>query len=145
MSRTLDEQPQTAIHLFAYGSLMIPEVIHAVIGREVVGEPATLAGYLRQGLRGFTYPGLVRCPDVLVDGRLYRDLRSSELLCLDGFEDDFYQRHTVTVQTRDGRFDRAFVYVIAPASEVLLDGRPWCLETFRRLHLRKFLARCRSA
>jgi gamma-glutamylcyclotransferase (GGCT)/AIG2-like uncharacterized protein YtfP len=145
MSRSLDEQPQQLNHLFAYGSLMIPDVIHAVIGREVVGEPATLAGYLRQGLRGFTYPGLVRCPDGLVDGRLYRDLCSSDLLSLDSFEDDFYQRHSVTVQTRNGRFDQAFAYVITPASVTLLDGRPWCVETFRRLHLRSFLSRCRSS
>ena len=37
--------------------------------------------------------------------------------------------------------NQAFVYVIAPESEGLLDGRPWCVETFRRQHLRGFLSR----
>lgn len=145
MSESLDEQPLTAIHLFAYGSLMIPEVIQAVIGREVFGEPATLAGYLRQGLLGFSYPGLVKCPDASVDGRLYRDLCANDLLRLDAFEDDFYQRHTLTVQTRNGEINQASVYVITPESEGLLDGRPWCVETFRRQHLRGFLSRFRAS
>ena len=144
MAESLDEQTPTAIHLFAYGSLMIPEVIQAVIGREVCGEPATLAGYLRQGLLGFSYPGLVKCPDASVDGRLYRDLGATDLLRLDAFEDDFYERHMLTVTTRDGAIHQVGVYVLAPESVGLLDGRPWCEETFRRRHLRGFLSRYRS-
>ena len=145
MSESPDEQPPAAIHLFAYGSLMIPEVIQAVIGREVYGEPATLTGYLRQGLSGFSYPGLVKCPDASVEGRLYRDLGATDLLRLDVFEDDFYQRHMLTVQTRNGDIYQACVYVLAPESVGLLDGRPWCEETFRRKHLRGFLSRYRPS
>jgi gamma-glutamylcyclotransferase (GGCT)/AIG2-like uncharacterized protein YtfP len=141
MSDSLDKQSPTAINLFAYGSLMIPEVIQAVICREVFGESATLVGYLRQGLLGFSYPGLVKCPDASVDGRLYRDLSANDLLRLDAFEDDFYQRQTLTVQSRNGGINQASVYVITPESTGLLDGRPWCVETFRRQHLRGFLSR----
>ena len=140
MSESPDEQPPAAIHVFAYGSLMIPEVIQAVIGREVFGELATLAGYLRQGLLGFSYPGLVKCPDASVDGRLYRDLGATDLLRLDAFEDDFYERHMLTVETRNGEIHQVGVYVLAPESVGLLDGRPWCEETFRRRHLRGFLS-----
>ena len=89
MSESHDQQPATVIQFFVYGSLMIPEVIQAVIGREVCGEPATLAHYLRQGLWGFSYPGLVKCPDSSVDGRLYRDIGANDLLRLDALKMTF--------------------------------------------------------
>ncbi len=133
------------IHLFAYGTLQLPEVFHAVTGRLRASEPATLTGYGRYGLLGLAYPGLIHEPGARTEGLLYRNLTGPELSRLDGFEDAFYQRETLTVMTAAGESVSAEVYVVPPAAADRLDRRDWSLEAFRREHLSDFMARCRAA
>ena len=85
------------IHLFAYGTLQLPEVFHAVTGRLRASEPATLTGYGRYGLLGLAYPGLIHEPGARTEGLLYRNLTGSELSRLDGFEaaSDVYKRQAL--------------------------------------------------
>ena len=47
------------MNVFAYGSLMIPSVMHAVTGRWFTHTEAVLEGYARYGIDGESYPGIV--------------------------------------------------------------------------------------
>jgi|Transcript_2824 gamma-glutamylcyclotransferase (GGCT)/AIG2-like uncharacterized protein YtfP len=48
---------------FVYGSLMAPEVLHALLGRVPAKTPGTVLGYARHPLKNRAYPGMVRVED----------------------------------------------------------------------------------
>lgn len=130
--------------IFAYGTLRIPEVMRAVTGADAPGQPAVLRGYARYRLRHLPYPGLRLEDGAETHGMLYTFMDARALARLDGFEDDFYQRETLTVFPASGSAVDAEVYVIPPRHYSLLERRPWDLEEFRRMDLPGFLARCRG-
>ncbi|HSR88284.1 MAG TPA: gamma-glutamylcyclotransferase family protein [Pontiella sp.] len=112
------------MNLFAYGTLMWPEVLEAVINRPLIGTPASLRGFLRIRVKGACYPALIesRSRDV-VEGMLYRDLTEEEFRHLDRFEGDEYERREVLTEA-----DQAHVYVLSHARRHLADSRPWSPE-----------------
>ena len=133
------------IDLFVYGTLQIPEVFQAVTGRCVPAEPARLADHARYCLKGLSYPGLIVELGAVTDGLLFRRLGTPEVARLDAFEDDFYERLTVSVTTLAGETVKAEAYIVPAVSHHLIDPRPWCLDEFRRRSLHSFLDRCRAA
>ncbi len=84
-------------NLFAYGTLMWPEVLEAVIGRKPTGKPATLPGFKRLRVRGECFPVIVKSPDDSVDGILYENLTGPEFALLDRFEGEEYDRAELPV------------------------------------------------
>lgn len=140
--------------LFAYGTLMLPEVMRAVAGREFPGRPARLAGYARYRLHGKPYPGLRPQPDAVTDGVLYGGLDEIAWRLLDRYEDDCYQRLSLLVELDGGQFPllpgegqgegslkaAADVYVMKPEFYPQLTAEPWSAEAFRRQHLASFLS-----
>jgi gamma-glutamylcyclotransferase (GGCT)/AIG2-like uncharacterized protein YtfP len=127
--------------LFAYGTLLFPEVVRAVVGRTLAGEPATLGGYLRRGVIGEIFPAIVEGGEhERVAGVLYTGLDEREWARLDRFEGDLYQRRRVAVAGRD-----AFTYVLAGPWRHRLAAEHWDPATFARDHLAVFLARLSSS
>jgi len=133
------------IDLFVYGTLQIPEVFQAVTGRRVPAEPARLADHARYCLKGLPYPGLIVELGAVTDGLLFRRLGPREVARLDAFEDDFYERRTVSVTTLAGETVKAETYIVPAVSRHRIDPRPWCLDEFRSRSLQSFLDRCRAA
>ena len=127
--------------LFAYGTLLFPDVLAAVVGRSLTAEPATLGGYVRRGVIGEIFPAMVEGErhDRVV-GVLYVGLDDREWSRLDRFEGDLYERHRVRIGTRD-----AFTYVLASAWRHRLGVEPWDPDAFARDHLEAFLARLAGA
>jgi gamma-glutamylcyclotransferase (GGCT)/AIG2-like uncharacterized protein YtfP len=126
--------------LFAYGTLLVPEVFYGVVGRQIDGQAARLAGHARFRLRGRVYPAIVAHPTQQVLGALYPDLGADELQRLDDYEGDLYERRAVSVLV--GRLLLpAQAYVLAPAEAGELSADEWDLEQFRREHLASYLAR----
>lgn len=107
-------------NVFAYGTLMWPEVLEAVAGRRLAGGAATLAGYKRLRVKGEHYPAVVPSPGDLVEGVLYRGLTAAELACLDAFEGVEYDRASVDI----GQV-RAEVYVLSPGWRHIAEAEPW--------------------
>ena len=99
--------------LFCYGTLQIPAVLEAVIGRPLEGGRARLSGFAAFRVRGEVYPGIARAAGGTTPGRLYRDVSPSELAVLDRFEGALYRRTGRVVTTPDGRRIRAWVYLVA--------------------------------
>ena len=138
-----------ANQVFAYGTLMFPEVVEALLGRAFSSRPARLVGYARLALRERVYPAIVARDGASTDGVLYAGVDDASLSKLDEFEGETYERRTVQV-LRSSSIDPATValaaeaYVIAPARLDLHEATPWDPEQFRALHHQRYVAHCRS-
>ncbi len=127
--------------LFAYGTLLFPEVLKAVVGRSPFAEPATLDGYLRRVVIGEIFPAIVEGDQRdLVAGVLYAGLDDRAWSRLDRFEGDLYERRRVRIAGRE-----ACTYVLAGAWRHRLGADPWDPVVFARDHLDAFLARLAGA
>lgn len=100
------------MQLFAYGTLMDTAVWRRVVGRETASRAAILDGFSRKRLHGVVYPGVVLDPEGMVRGKLYRSIGPRELLRIDAYEGDWYQRCDLPVRLPDGHTERALVYVL---------------------------------
>jgi gamma-glutamylcyclotransferase (GGCT)/AIG2-like uncharacterized protein YtfP len=127
--------------LFCYGTLQIPDVIHAVVGRHFRGRHATLAGYTALTVRGAEYPGLRPLPGRHIAGQVYSGLTADELAILDRFEGGLYARRRLTVRLADGRRRGVWVYVVKPALIRRLSPAGWDRREFRRRRFRRFMQR----
>ena len=123
------------MNLFAYGTLMWPEVMASVIGRRIEGVRATLNGYQRLRVKGEHYPVVVASEDDSVEGILYPNLTEEDFDQLDRFEGEEYVRITVCV---DGT--EAQVYVLSEEWWHIAEMEAWRPEEMRPEHLASFCA-----
>lgn len=127
------------MHLFTYGTLMIPSMMHAVTGRHFAFREATARGYARFRIRGATYPGLVARPGAATDGVLYLDVDAPSLARLDAFEGALYRRTRLNVVTPENDALSAEGYVVRYEYRHRLSTDAWHLDDFRRDHLATFV------
>lgn len=121
------------MNLFAYGTLMWPEVLEAVMGRRMAGEKVTLAGYKRLRVKGQHYPVMLESPDDSVNGVLYNGLTEEEFHCLDAFEGVEYDRTEVALGE-----GTAFAYVLSNDWKHIADSCLWKPEQLRPEELAMF-------
>lgn len=132
-------------HVFAYGSLMFPQVWGQVVCARPAARPARLHGFERLVVRGETYPAIVECVGAWVDGVVYLDVRAGDLRRLDAFEGADYERRALPIRLLDGIGDRldAQAYVWTDPSR--LESCLWDPDWFARDGLPVFLATyCRA-
>ena len=131
------------MHVFVYGTLMLPQVWQAVVGKPFETQPATLAGFAAYRVRDAMYPGIVAAgPEEVVRGVVQFDVDAESVERLDRFEDDFYKRLPVLVRCDDGRTLEAHAYVVLSRNRHVLSNEPWSLEQFvERGGVEDFLAR----
>ena len=127
--------------LFCYGTLQIPVVLEAVIGRGLQGVDAWLPGYAAFQVRQAEYPGLVRSPGDCAGGRLYLDVTAKELAVLDRFEGRLYRRRHQIVVMNNGMRVQAWAYMVAAGREKQLTATPWSLERFMHTAFHRFMRR----
>lgn len=127
-----------SVPLFIYGSLMHPVVLARVLGRTPTTRGATLTGFRRGVIRGEAFPGVVPHGSGRVDGLLVFDLTPAEMIEVDRFEDDFYRRIPIEVQTESG-ITRADVYVVEPRFEALVTAEEWDYSAFVERDLNTFI------
>jgi hypothetical protein len=119
------------MRLFTYGTLILPAVVEAVIGRRPDGAAAVLPGFARYRILGEEFPGLVPCEGAMTDGVLYDGLDRHELALTDRFEGAWYERVTAKV-SRAGMRVGAFVYVVRQEYRDILSSEPWDMEKYAR-------------
>ncbi len=131
------------MHVFAYGTLMLPRIWQAVIGKPFETHAATLAGFATYRVRDAMYPAIIAAgPEDVVRGVVHLDVDAETVERLDRFEDDFYKRLPVLVRCEDGRSLEAHAYVVLSHNRHVLSGEPWSLEQFlERGGVEDFLAR----
>jgi gamma-glutamylcyclotransferase (GGCT)/AIG2-like uncharacterized protein YtfP len=117
--------------LFAYGTLQHPQVIAHVIGRVPDHQPATLRDFARYRIQDAWYPGLMPEANALTDGLLFAGLTEDDWVRLDAYEDELYERRTVTAYSGTGDTCRAWTYVIPVRHRNVLTSEPWDLKTYR--------------
>ena len=122
-------------HVFVYGTLLIPDILREVTGRQYAGTPAVLRGYRRYRLRNRSYPGLVAESDAEVEGMLF-EVGPVALAALDRYEDPCYERHTLTVEVGE-ETRQAYVYVIPDSRHHLIEPKDWDLDFWRRYQRRQ--------
>jgi gamma-glutamylcyclotransferase (GGCT)/AIG2-like uncharacterized protein YtfP len=135
-------KPPTGDCLFAYGSLMYPEVWRLVTGGGHPREPARIDGFNRRRRKGEVYP-VVYTGSESVDGILYWGLSAGELERLDRFEGSEYERRRVATTTAAGRRVEAWVYLFTGDPRELAED-PWDPGWFEREGLAVFLGRYRG-
>jgi len=123
--------------LFAYGTLLVPEIIGELIGRVPDSVPATLHGYVRKLMRGQVYPGVTAAAGQSVTGLIYSGLSPRELEILDQYEGEAYAAQRLPVQLAAGSV-MALVYVVRPAFRGGLSARAWNMDQFLERHLGDF-------
>jgi gamma-glutamylcyclotransferase (GGCT)/AIG2-like uncharacterized protein YtfP len=121
--------------LFVYGSLVVADVLDAVLGRVPQHRRARVTGWRAAALRERPFPGLVSAEGA-VDGIVLTDLTGAERELLDAFEGPMYARRELTLD--DGTTAVAYVCV----DELLVLADDWDIERFRRDDLPAYLERC---
>ena len=120
--------------LFIYGTLRDPDILAAVLGREVPLEalqPATAEGFKTVYYPGQVYPALVAAPGEAATGALLQGLSAAELAALDAYEGDEYRRGSLLVRADAGDVN-ALTYL--PARVIAPDAPAWTLETWTSTH-----------
>ena len=125
------------MHLFAYGSLLLPEVMQAVTGRVFRFQGATLRGYAEFRLRAAPQAAIIPFPDMATQGVVYYDVDAASVRRLDAFGGGIYERVEVNAEAEDGEWVEAEAYVIHLKQLKLLTAKPWDEDEFRRKHLRQ--------
>ncbi len=125
--------------LFAYGTLLAPELLHSVIGRRIEGAPAVLDDYVCRRVRRAAYPAITKLAGASTRGNLYRGIDKLGWQRLDDFESSLYERQLVEATQLDGSPMTAYTYVIADPHKERLTDEAWNFEDFRRLHLQRYL------
>lgn len=120
----------SAMHVFTYGSLMFSEVWSAVVGESFATVAGQAHGYAIYRVRGAVFPGITATDGGVVNGIVYLDVDADSCALLDRFEDDFYDRKTISIACADGRRRSADAYVISPGRRDVLTDEPWDSETF---------------
>lgn len=129
----LSEEPAA---LFVYGSLRFPEVLHVLLDRVPVNQPAAVAGWRVAALRDHVYPALVPA-DTKAVGHLLTDLSRAEWHVLDAFEDDLYDLERLTLDDEH----HGWAYVSDANAAVLPED--WSAAEFANRELRSYVERCR--
>jgi gamma-glutamylcyclotransferase (GGCT)/AIG2-like uncharacterized protein YtfP len=127
-------------HVFVYGTLLVPEMMHAVTGKHFELVPATAHDFRRAYLAGRVYPGIAASSGQdQVEGAIYRNVDPESIRRLDYFEGDEYVRESLLVTLADGTKLTADSYVVPPAQHHLMTNTAWDLEIFQTSDLAGFL------
>jgi len=118
------------MHLFAYGTLMCPDIMAEVSGLHRPVTSATLRGYRRLRVKGEDYPALLPAAAGCVPGVIYRDIPESAWILLDRFEGEMYARVRAQAALPDGTAIAVETYVINGSFSACLEDAEWDFSEF---------------
>jgi gamma-glutamylcyclotransferase (GGCT)/AIG2-like uncharacterized protein YtfP len=125
--------------LFVYGTLLLDDVIGALIGRIPHYQHAVAPGWRVVCLPQRVYPGLIRGQGKAA-GKVFTDLTDAEWATLNAFEDPAYALVTVRVLLNPETEMDALSYVWQGKH---ID-QPWSATNFGSGELIAYLDRCRN-
>jgi gamma-glutamylcyclotransferase (GGCT)/AIG2-like uncharacterized protein YtfP len=132
------------MNLFAYGTLMFPEVWERVVGRPFVAERATISGFAVRRVVDDVYPVLVhadKCSGVV--GLVFRNIDHDTLARLDAYESDFYQRLEVIATLSNSESLACQAYVLPEHNRDAASAEAWNADEFAVHSLARYLQRLR--
>lgn len=121
-------------NLFAYGTLMFPEVWDRVVGGRYRQAAATVRGVRVYRAAGKLYPVMMAgAAEDVARGIVIYDLSAEALAALDEYEASFYERVEVTAVLADGSGEvSAQTYLLPASHRQLASGESWDAEAFQR-------------
>lgn len=128
------------MNLFVYGTLQIPRIMFRAAGRVPPSRPALLPGHAALTLRDRAYPGLLPTSGASTPGLLYTGLTGKEILRLDRFEGEEYERVLRAVCLGRGGSLAAWCYRLRDDFLCLALPRTWRLKNFLDQNLSRFEA-----
>lgn len=138
--KNIFEDDRTNINLFAYGTLMSPEVWSSVVVGNYQSRQSVLHGYARYALKGRLYPAMIRQKGRMVKGLVFQDISPDDILLLDDFEGEAYYREHVEVMTNERKIIKCQTYIATSVLDEILLSDPWDHEVFRKNHLADFMS-----
>ena len=127
-------------NLFAYGTLMFPEVWERIGIEEFKSTPAILPGFAIYRVHDAVFPGIVRASEEnCVKGVMYLDLDEETLFEIDTYESGLYKREEVTATLDNGEVVQCSAYVIPDSRRQALTEEPWDAAQFQENELKKYL------
>lgn len=130
---------------FFFGSLLDPDVLALVVGRQVpvtASQPAVLHGYQRVCVHNESYPALRPLPGAQVSGQLVDDLDEGETRRICFFEGDEFSASPCYVTLADGAISQALAFLTATRLELL--DQPWDFHRWRDANKMAFLDMTRA-
>ncbi len=119
---------------------MFDQIWSQVVKGEYDRCEAILQGYDRKGARNEVYPVLFpSSPQSQVQGIVYLDVSSSDLIKLDHFEGEYYFRKTEQVVTEKAEVISAEVYVLKEEYYAIISHEDWDAEHFSSTGIHLFL------
>lgn len=125
--------------VFTYGSLMFAPVWSKVVSGHYASQAATLHGYRRLALHGEDYPAALPAAQHSIQGLLYLAVTDADLMRLDAFEGEYYQRITAPVVLEHGAIHHAFCYLLKADYAYLSTGSDWDVQAFATAGMQRFL------
>lgn len=128
------------LNVFTYGSLMFEPVWSRVVVGHYASELASIRGFRRLAVRDKEHPGLVIAKGgAPIVGRVYLDVRLSDVERLDAFETQRYARVCVSAAAQsDQRPLLTQAYLALNLDE--LSATDWDVARFEKEGLNRFLA-----
>ncbi|KAL3747966.1 AIG2-like protein D [Eucalyptus grandis] len=127
------------VNVFVYGSLLVDDVVRALLNRVPPSSPALLPDFHRFSIKGRVYPAILPLPKHTVSGKVLMGITVPELDMLDTFEDVEYTRTTVQVTLLDSSDKlEAEAYVWSDKHDPNLYG-DWDFEEWKQKHMDDFL------
>ena len=124
-------------HLFTYGSLMFEDVWNRLVKGNYLSQKATLNGYARRAVKEDVYPVIFQANE-LVEGVVYYDINEEDMVILDTFEGEYYERKEVELLVKNEPI-RAYVYVLKEKYFDKIDPKPWSDALFATEGIKRFL------
>lgn len=128
--------------LFAFGTLLDPDIVRVVLGHDRAGrlqtEPAELHGFRRRRVYGEPFPMLVPCPggsgsESVVRGRLLHGLNDRDLTRIRFYEGEGYVLRPLTVLVGAGpQRRRCTARVFLSTGQLRDSGEPWDPDYWER-------------
>jgi gamma-glutamylcyclotransferase (GGCT)/AIG2-like uncharacterized protein YtfP len=129
------------MHLFAYGTLIFPEIWQRVVVREFEKKPATLKGFVAYRIIGDLFPVLIPgSASNETAGIVYFDLDEQTIEQLDAHESTLYEREEVTAVLDDGRAVRCQAYILAARNRRFASDTRWTPDWFQREAMPTYIA-----
>lgn len=131
------------MNIFVYGTLLVPEIWNLVTEcPDLKSAEATLFHHSIWRVRDATFPAIVeepRNPESSVPGKVYFDIPMTALQRLDLYEDAFYERIEVEVETESGTVKAQAYRAPRDNAHAIISGESWTLEWFEKNGLDDFL------
>lgn len=116
--------------LFVYGTLQLPEVTEKILGQRFPAQAAQLRGYRCGLIERADFPGILPSSNSVVEGQLLSGLTAGQLVKLDQYEGELYQRIKVAVAV-GSESCTAWVYCIAPWARHRVSSTLWTVDWYR--------------